>query len=360
MKSIFHRQAVSSQLCAWTIALFGLLAAASSLAQAENRARAGKEQLSTAKQPISLRRFAPKIDERWIGQGISYGPYREGQRPGGVGPTKEQLSEDLHLLAKHWNLLRMYGAGEVAEEVLQVIRDEKIPMRVMLGAWITNETPSDNLDDATAAVAKQANESQTAEAIRLANSYPEVVVAVSVGNETQVYWSDHITKPEVLIGYIRKVRNATSVPITTADDFNFWNKPESKAVVDEIDFIVLHIHALWGGTLHPVAMKWTEEIYDDISARHPNRKVVIGEAGWATQVHNEGEQAKLIKGEATEEAQRYYYNAFTQWAEEEQIYTFFFEAFDEPWKGGPHPNEVEKHWGLFNVDRTPKAAMNQE
>ena len=34
--------------------------------------------------------------------------------------------------------------------------------------------------------------------------------------------------------------------------------------------------------------------------------------------------------------------------------TFFFEAFDEKWKGGEHPNEVEKHWGLIYSDRTPK------
>ena len=31
-----------------------------------------------------------------------------------------------------------------------------------------------------------------------------------------------------------------------------------------------------------------------------------------------------------------------------------FEAFDEKWKGGEHPNEVEKHWGLIKSDRTPK------
>jgi exo-beta-1,3-glucanase (GH17 family) len=37
---------------------------------------------------------------------------------------------------------------------------------------------------------------------------------------------------------------------------------------------------------------------------------------------------------------------------------FFFEAFDEPWKGNPaNPLGAEKHWGLFNVDRTPKRVM---
>ena len=33
--------------------------------------------------------------------------------------------------------------------------------------------------------------------------------------------------------------------------------------------------------------------------------------------------------------------------------TFYFEAFDEPWKGVG----TEGHWGLFSVDRKAKLAM---
>ena len=45
------------------------------------------------------------------------------------------------------------------------------------------------------------------------------------------------------------------------------------------------------------------------------------------------------------------------WTDVERILTFYFEAFDEPWKGSPDPLEPEKHWGLFKVDRTPKLAV---
>jgi exo-beta-1,3-glucanase (GH17 family) len=310
--------------------------------------------------PEEPRVFSPYQGDRWIGQGISYGPYREGQAPGGSNPSREELSEDLHLLAKHWNLLRIYGAGTVAEEILDILREEQLPLKVMLGAWITRESISDSLDESAATAAQQANRSHVTSAIRLANAFPEEVIAVSVGNETQVYWSDHVTKPEILIEYLREVRNAVKQPVTTADDFNFWNKPESKAVAAEVDFIVLHIHALWAGTLPDSALQWSKDIFAQISSFHPQKTIVIGEAGWATQVHDEGEQAKLIKGEASELTQAQYYREFTDWAAQDRICTFFFEAFDEPWKGGPHPNEVEKHWGLFNVDRTPKAALRTE
>ena len=31
--------------------------------------------------------------------------------------------------------------------------------------------------------------------------------------------------------------------------------------------------------------------------------------------------------------------------------------FDENWKGGAHPAEVEKHWGLYRADRSAKLAV---
>jgi len=37
--------------------------------------------------------------------------------------------------------------------------------------------------------------------------------------------------------------------------------------------------------------------------------------------------------------------------------TYFFEVFDESWKGSPEPLEAEKHWGLFTVERKPKKVM---
>lgn len=307
------------------------------------------------------RKFSPVVGDKWIGEGISYGPYREGQGPGGELPTQEQLLEDLEIVSKRWNLIRMYGSTDVAEDVLKLIRQKKLPIRVLVGAWIDRETPrpdEEPTEDLTAA--KDANQREVKNAIRLANSYADIVMAVSIGNETQVYWSAHRGNPDVLIGYIREARQNTKVPVTTADDFNFWNKPESKAVADEIDFIVTHIHPLWAGLPIEGALPWTQRIYEEVCRYHPSKTVVIGETGWATRVHNEGEQAKLIKGRADEEGQRKFFEDFTRWSRKEKICSFFFEAFDEPWKGGPHPNEVEKHWGLYFVDRTPKAALAEE
>jgi exo-beta-1,3-glucanase (GH17 family) len=48
----------------------------------------------------------------------------------------------------------------------------------------------------------------------------------------------------------------------------------------------------------------------------------------------------------------------TAWAQEQGVPLFWFSAFDEPWKGSDHPDEIEKHWGLYDVDRRPKQAVS--
>jgi exo-beta-1,3-glucanase (GH17 family) len=58
-----------------------------------------------------------------------------------------------------------------------------------------------------------------------------------------------------------------------------------------------------------------------------------------------------------EEFQKIYFEKLMEFAENENILTFFFEAFDESWKGSPEPMEPEKHWGLIRNDRTPKMAV---
>ncbi len=81
-----------------------------------------------------------------------------------------------------------------------VIRDEGLPLKVMLGAWIAPE-------------AAEANRREVDTAIRLANQYPDIVVAVSVGNETQISWSAHRSPLPQLITQIRRLRARVAVRV---------------------------------------------------------------------------------------------------------------------------------------------------
>ena len=65
----------------------------------------------------------------------------------------------------------------------------------------------------------------------------------------------------------------------------------------------------------------------------------------------------MIAGVVGEGQQKVFYDDFIAWTTQQRITNLFFEAFDENWKGGAHPDEVEKHWGLFRADRRPKQAL---
>ena len=80
---------------------------------------------------------------------------------------------------------------------------------------------------------------------------------------------------------------------------------------------------------------------------------MITEAGWATNSNGRGINSENV----SEDYQEIYFNDLTRWSENEGIITFFFEAFDEPWKGFPEENEPEKHWGIFYENRKPKKVM---
>ncbi|MBT3229750.1 MAG: glycosyl hydrolase family 17 [Candidatus Marinimicrobia bacterium] len=310
----------------------------------------------TRESPFNERNFSPFLGEKWIGNGISYGCYRAGQAPGEKGPSEAEILEDLNIISHYWNLIRVYGSDADSERVLKVIHDNELPIRVMLGIWLANETKHPER--------KPLNQEQVEKGIELANRFSAEVIAINVGNESQVEWSWHHMEAENLIRYIRMVRNSTKTPVTTADDYNFWNKPHSKAVAAEIDFIVLHAYPLWNGKTLDIALSWTDSIYQAALAFHPDKIIALGETGWATDYNADkkgpGEQGSLVKGEVSHKAQEQFLLQLNAWINKNNVTTFWFEAFDEPWKGGGLQTglrEIEKNWGLFYESRQPKPAF---
>lgn len=263
--------------------------------------------------------------------------------------TREQVREDLAIMAPHWGLLRIYDARTTGDTVLAAIRDSGLGTKVVLGLWLAAEDRRDSTGRVLERfqAARKANRRELETAVRLVREHAGTVVAVAVGNETQVSWSGNRVTSEQLIGYLREVRARTRVPVTTADDYNFWNKPGSRAVAAECDFVFTHLHPLWNGASLADAVPWIERQLAVIRALHPEREVVIGETGWATAHNDQGDQGRLMKGAVGEDEQAVFMREPT----------FTFEAFDENWKGGPDPGDAEKHWGLYRADRSPKRAM---
>jgi exo-beta-1,3-glucanase (GH17 family) len=282
-------------------------------------------------------RKADLTKQQWNGNAIDYSGYRVGQSPElNRFPTQAQILGDLTILKKNWKLIRLYGADQHSQDVLEVIRHNKLGIKVLLGIW---------LDRRPGYEGKTAE--QIATGIRLANQYKKIVLAVSVGNEILVSWSDHKLTEEKAVEYVEQVRASVKCPITVADDFIYWRQQTKLA--EHVDFITMHAYPIWGREDIDTAMASTIKDYESVRKAHPGKTIVLGEAGWAS--YTTGDQHVPRAGD--ESKQKRYYEELTTWAKANNVTTFYFEAFDEPWKG----SGTEGHWGLFSADRKAKLAM---
>lgn len=319
-------------------------------------------QSAAAAPAFTVRPFRAQLGQRWIGNAIAYGPHRDGQSPGGAPPTRAQIAEDLTLMAPHWRLLRTYNSTGAADSLFPVLAASRTPMRVLLGVWIGAE----DRRDSTGAVVEEfaamraANRREVDAAVRLARRYPRLIAGLCVGNETQVAWSGNRVPQQTLVRYIRELRARTTLPVTTGDDIQYWRLPASRALSRELDFVSVHLHAHWGGQTLESAVGWIAANYDSVRTLHAGRPVVIGETGWATDKLATGDQGTYMKSPAGEAEQAAFTRAASAWVARRHVVTFFFEAFDENWKGGPDPHDAEKHWGFFRADRTPKPVLTLE
>ena len=295
------------------------------------------------------------------GNAICYSGYREGQGPhDGIYPTYEQVREDLLILAKNWSLLRLYDSSPHAETVLAVIRDQGLAFKVMLGVDMAAEMSNPHcpwgaqFSDETLDANRVRNRNEVQKAIALSNRYDDIVFSVSAGNEASVEWTDHMVPVDSLINHVRTLKRSISQPVTFCENYVPWTY-KLEPLAEELDFISVHTYPAWEYRTMEDALEYTKQNYHSVVDHYPGKPVVITEAGWTTASNGRG----IEPWNASEELQARYYEELIDWTTRENILTFVFEAFDEPWKGSPDPLEPEKHWGLFRVERTPKLVMKE-
>ncbi len=304
-------------------------------------------------------------DERLAGEtkAICYSGYRDGQHPdrgeGANHPTEEQILEDLQIIHQAgFSLLRLYDSQEKSAKVIQLIDQHQLPINVMLGIWLSAELSNhescawltEPIPEEQLAANKIANEKEIQRGILLANNYPHIINAVNVGNEVLVDWNDHAVQVDTLIRYVRTVKSAIKQPVTVAENYEWW-AAHGEELAAELDFIAIHIYPIWEDRDIDEGIHYSIENVEKVRTALPGHTLVISEAGWATTASEFGERASEAK-------QLKYYQWLMGWAEQNNITTFFFEAFDEPWKGDPNnPYGAEKHWGLWFENRSPKLVM---
>lgn len=299
-----------------------------------------------------------------VTKAVCYSGFRSGQHPdkgnGAVNPTYNEVLEDLMILSEGnlFELIRLYDCGDNAELVLRVIEENDIDIKVLLGiwldaelsahetcAWLNESIPLEKLRQN-----KQKNLQEIGRGITLANQYPHTVVAVNVGNEALVEWNDHKVSADTVIAYVKMVKERINQPVTVADNYKWWAE-HGLELSKAVDFVSIHLYPVWEGKGIDEGLSFTIENINEVRRALPESNIVITEAGWAT-------IASEFKERASEANQEQYYHELMTWANDNKITTFFFEAFDEDWKGNPNnPLGAEKHWGLYTVDRKPKKVI---
>lgn len=294
---------------------------------------------------------------------VAYSGFREGQHPdrgnGAVNPSDADILEDLQILvANGFTLIRLYDAKENSATTLRLIRENELPVKVLLGIWLDAEISNhegcpwldEPIPEEKLAVNTLENAEEIARGIELANAYQDIVVAVNVGNEALVDWNDHMVSLDNVIKYVLQVQSAIDQPVTVADNYEWWIQ-DGEPLAEVVDFLGVHTYPVWEEKAIDEGLSYTVENLERVRAALPDKPIAVLEAGWAT-------TAIEYPDRAGEPEQKRYYEEIRDWARAANVTIFFFEAFDEPWKGDPaNLDGAEKHWGLFFVDRTPKLVM---
>lgn len=292
------------------------------------------------------------------GRAVCYSGYREGQSPKTCTyPTYDQIVEDLKILDEMgFKYIRMYDPISYAETTCQVIRDLGLDMKMMLGPDLISEVNNPgcpwlktNYSEEELKQRAERNDRNIDELIRIANENSDIINVVSVGNENTPEWGANNVPVERLIEFADRLREGTGKPVTFNEGAFEW--VHLKELAKHLDIISVHSYPLWYGNTVDEALKVNKDWYKKVKEMYPDKFVIFSEVGWATDC---AVFTQMKEGEANEENQKKYYEEFWEWSDSEKIISYMFEAFDEPWKGGNKPNEAEKNWGMFTVDRKPK------
>ena len=260
---------------------------------------------------------------------ICYSGYRKGQSPvDGTYPSYQDIKEDLQILQGKWHYLRLYDCGPHAQRVINVIKNEQLNFKLMLGADIAAEMSNPNCpwdanySDEQLEQNKIQNSEKIDKLITYANTYPELVIAVSIGNEASVDWTDHLVSVDALVDYATRVKTNIEQPVTFCENYVPWCQ-KLQPLVEVLDFISIHTYPAWEYQPIENALAYTIENFQSVANAYPDKPIVITEAGWTTCSNGRG----IDPWNASEELQAIYFQQLLEWSEEQQVLTFFFEAF---------------------------------
>jgi exo-beta-1,3-glucanase (GH17 family) len=256
---------------------------------------------------------------------LSYAPFRGEQNPLSEGTRVEvwQLEEDLAQLKELTNCIRTYSIDHGLDRIPEVAR--RHGLKVLHGLWLSS------LPDL--------NRRQIETTIALANTFPDVIEAVIVGNE--VLLRGEMSAPD-LARTIREVKAKVPMPVTYADVWEFWLRHRDVAAA--VDFITIHILPYWEDHPIPVeqAARHVTRIRQQVIDAFPDKPIFLGEFGWPSAGRmREGALPSPINAARV-------LSEVVALGKRENFRVNLIEAYDQPWKRKLE-GTVGGHWGLFDA-----------
>jgi len=290
------------------------------------------------------------------GKAICYSGYRKNQTPiRQIYPNYSNILEDLKILEKDFDYIRMYDANEHTKMTLQTIKEHNINLKVLIGMDLLGEASNPNCSWGGKYTVEQVahnieyNQNQMLKIIVLAEEYEDIILGVSAGNEAVPEWNANLVSPGRVLYFVKELKKHVNVPVTYCDNNYYW-KNQLTEVAKYVDFISIHIYPVWLGANVYDGIQMSIRELNEIKSLYPDKQIIITETGWPTNSNG----GQIPKNHANESNQLLFNSEIDKYTENNGIICFFFEAFDEHWKGSDALDEPEKHWGYYYDDRTPK------
>jgi len=236
-----------------------------------------------------------------------------------------------HILKKTWKLILLYGGDQHSQDVLEVIPAEQARYQSCARPLARRQ-----------ARLRGRERGPGCDRDPLANQYKKIVIAVNVGNEILVTWSDHKLTEDKAIEYVEQVRKAVRCPVTVADTFSTGGSRKPSWPIMWISSSCTPIRCGATRTSTRLCLRRSRTMRAFARRIPARRSSLVRLAGPATQ---SGEQ-HVPRAGGRSQAEALLRRA-ERLGQANNVTTFYFEAFDEPWKG----TGTEGHWGLFSVDR---------
>jgi exo-beta-1,3-glucanase (GH17 family) len=247
--------------------------------------------------------------------------------------SQESIRKDLAILREDFQGLITYSCADGVEEV-PVVASSLGYRALILGIW-------DPL-----------SEREISNVKRLVNTYPQLIVGVSVGNETLLAQRH---KWSVLRSTIQRLRSdLPGVAITTSEPFYYYLNDDPADFLAVQDFLLPSVHPLFQPWFDQAttaqAVDFVVRVAGLLSAK-TNKPVLIKETGLPS-----GPPGTRFTPAAQEE---FWVSLLQQLPPAPGSGFAYFEAFDHDWKEenarrefGSHPEEG--YWGLYTADGQPK------